>query len=326
MTLRPTAPLIRLIAGLLLLAVAGLLIVDRPEPGLAGLLAASVFASAIPIGAVFLLLVMALTGGRWQRELAGVTEGLSRLAPIFVVFLPLLLFSPTLYGWHGMERDTTFRALFLNEWSYALVTIGLLLALLIAPWCATRSRAAAAIALILFVLLQGLAVSLWLMPLAPGYFSSGFALYVLSLQVNIALCLLVLSAPATRTPLSGTLLLLAVLFWLYFAYIQYFVSWNVNSAAGLEWFAPRSAGPWRYVEYLLAASGVVPAALLLFPPVRQARRWVVALAAIILGGKAVECLWLALPGRGGLAVALVSGAGLMLAASASLRPPREVRP
>ncbi|MEO1987158.1 MAG: hypothetical protein ABGX47_10995 [Martelella sp.] len=325
MTLRSTASLIRLIAGLLLVAVAGLLIADRPEPGLAGLLAASIFASAIPIGAAFLLLVMALTRGHWQREFAGATESL-RLAPIFVVFLPLLLFSPTLYRWHGMERDTTFRALFLNEWAYALVTIGFLLALLITPWCAARSRAAAAVALILFVILQGLAASLWLMPLAPGYFSSGFALYVLSLQVNIALCLLVLSVPASRLPLSGTLLLVAVLFWLYFAYIQYFVSWNVNSAAGLEWFAPRSAGPWQYVEYLLAASGVVPAALLLFPPVRQARRWVVALAAIILGGKAVECLWLALPGRGGLATALLCGAGLMLAASAGFRARREARP
>lgn len=326
MTLRPTAPLIRLIAGLLLLAVAGLLIADRPEPGLAGLLTASVFASAIPIGAAFLLLGMALTGGRWQREFAGATDGLARLAPIFVAFLPLLLFSPALYGWQGMERVSTFRALFLNEWSYALVTIGLLLALLIAPWCATRSRATAAVALILFVILQGLATSLWLMPLAPGYFSSGFALYVLSLQVSIALCLLVLSAPAARTPLSGTLLLVAVLFWLYFAYIQYFVSWNVNSAAGLEWFEPRSAGLWRYVEYLLAASGAVPAALLLFPPIRQSRRWAVALAAIILAGKIVECLWLALPGRGGLAVAFLSGAGLMLAASAGFRLPREAGP
>lgn len=282
---------------------------------LAGWLVGFAFWSALPLGCLVLLMMMRLIPGRWTEELAGPAEAALFLLPAtLVAVLPVLGGLDRLYPWVGREQHTPFRQVYLSPWFFSLRTLALLAgSMLLAFLLIMRPRWSVPVAsagLIAFVLLNSAVSVDWLMSLDPGFHSSGFGLYVLSVQCAIALSLLVLMRAAApgdlRDGTVGALLLTALLLWAYFAFMQYVIIWSGNLPQGAAWYILRGSGGWAAVEYALAGLQLAPAFLLGFPPVRRSRAWLVACASAVLAGKALEVSWLVLPATGSGAVAVVA--------------------
>jgi hypothetical protein len=176
----------------------------------------------------------------------------------------------------------------------------------------------------------------WLMSLDPAFHSSGFGLYLLSVQALTAFAVLLLARLArskgSPDPL-GALFLLALLCWIYFAFMQFLVAWSTNLPDGAAWYLRRTTGWWAAVFPLVALLHAIPTLLLLFRPFRASRAALAGFAGLVLLGKALESAWLVLPeGPAGLlpiviaVAALVGLGGLGLAAAHLAASTRTVAP
>ena len=237
--------------------------------------------------------------------------------------LPVLVGLSALYGWADAPGREGFRGIYLSPLFFvgrtaiffAAAGVTALLLLL-----RRRPTAVASVGLIVFVFLDTTVAVDWLMSLEPDFHSSGFGIYVLSIQAVIALAFVICFRLLTgdtgeHKGILGGLLLTALLLWAYLAFMQYLISWSDNLPSSVFWYRQRGQGIWSLFEYAIAALGLAPALLLLFWPVRRSRSWLIALCLAVLGGKALEAAWLVLPaaaGRPGVtaAAALLAFLGL----------------
>jgi hypothetical protein len=166
------------------------------------------------------------------------------------------------------------------------------------------------------------------MTLDPEFASSGFGLQVIAYGACAALAAMILlriaAGPVRYPGVLGGLLLTLLLMWAYFAFMPFLIVWSGNLPDAVAWYAARET--WGAILALALASvlGGAPLLALLAPQVRNSERWLGWCAASVLGGKAIEFGWLALPGRGLLALAAsllalaglgCLGAGLLLRAT-----------
>jgi len=288
--------------GACLVALA-LCVVDA-RAALTGWLAAFVFWSAIPMGALGLRMMTRLMPGIWSGEVAPVAEMLSTLLPLAALaVLPVLIGSHALYSWTG-ETAGGFRGLYLSTWFFALRSILFFVGTIVLGFLlATRpawSMPLAAGGMIAFVLLDTTVATDWLMSLEPDFDSSGFGLYVLSIQMTIALMAaitirLIAEAEPERPELLAALMLSVLLLWEYFAFMQYFIIWSENLPKRVAWFQERGRGGWAVAEYAIALLDLIPTVLLFFAPVRRSRLLLLGIAAAVLLAKAIEIAWLVFP-------------------------------
>jgi hypothetical protein len=301
-----------LLIGLGACALALLATLIGARAALAGWLAAFLFWSSFPIGTLPLLLMIYLIPGGWRDELEPAARAALLLLPLaLLAALPILFGAGALFPWAGVAREG-FQHIYLTPWFLALRTLvffasmGATVLLLVArpAW----STPVAAIGLIVFVLLHTVFAVDWLMSLNPDFHSSGFGLYVLSIQMTTALAGLILISlaadPHLKTGLLASLLLTALLLWAYVAFMQYIIIWSGDLPRGVAWYQQRGVRSWPSVEAAIGACGLGPAFLLLFPPVRASRAWVCVLASVTLLGKVLEFVWLVMPGFADLTVAL----------------------
>ncbi|WEX10567.1 hypothetical protein [Chelativorans sp. AA-79] len=305
-------------------AVAALAVCLVVPKALGGWLMAFVFWSSLPLGALVLLMMIRIIPGKWRRELGGAAEVAILLSPLaLLAVLPVFAGLGALYPWADTSGEGGFRGAYLMPWSFVLRTVlffALSVALAVLLMGRPRWSMPVSVAgLILFVPFDTAIAFDWLMSLDPKFHSSGFGLYILSIQVVIAVCLLILAylSAGPRAGLSGipgAVLLSALLLWAYFAFMQFFIIWSTNLPHGVLWYQHRSGGAWTGIMWVVAALHFLPAFLLLFSPFRRGRAWLMGFAAAILVGKALEVSWLVLPniyaGFPSVAVALLSLGGL----------------
>ncbi len=292
------------VPGVLACAAALLLMLVASRAALAGWLAAFAFWSSLPIGALGLLMMMWVIPGPWRAELAPLAETALLLLPLAALAaLPMLLGVPLLYDWMH-EASHGYRAVYLSWPGFALRTVVFFLCLGVLAFLLNGrpvwAGALSAGGLILYVLLATTVAVDWLMSLEPAFHSSGFGLYVLSIQMNIALAWLIVArlsagGAAARTGLLGALMLCGLLFWAYLAFMQYFIIWSDNLPHTVQWYQRRAAGGWSLLEYAIGALGLGPLVLLLFPPLRAGTRALLVLSLAVLAGKAIEFAWIVLP-------------------------------
>ncbi|MGE0717107.1 MAG: hypothetical protein AB7P02_16815 [Alphaproteobacteria bacterium] len=316
-----------LAAGVLCCGVA--LAVAVVADALVGWLAAFAFWSSVPVGSLCLVLIMRIVPGAWRSELEGYGDASLFLLPIAAgAAAPVLVGYAGIYSW-ATERGVGFRGFYLTGWSFWLrtafffITSGIAAAMLLGR--RGRPTAIAAAGLVAFVLLDTTVAVDWLMSLEPDFHSSGFGLYILSIQATVALSALILAhlalaPPREATGVLGGLLLTALLLWAYFAFMQYFISWSGDLIPNVRWYMRRGQGGWGLAEYAIGTLGLLPALLLLFPPIRRSRRWLLPLGLAVLLGKAIEFGWLVLPvvpaSAPVFAVAVLGHAGLGLVSAA----------
>jgi hypothetical protein len=286
------------LGGLVLTALALAATVVAPDRALFGWLAALAFWAGVPIGALVLLLAMRVLPGPWADALAPLAAPAASLLPLVALAgLPLALDLAAVYPWVDTPLDTAFRTTWLAPgfWvarSLLFLAAGFVVAVALAV---PGRRPLALAALMVFVPLHTVIAFDWLMSLDPAFHSSGFGLYLLSLQALTAFAVLVLAIEPDGPDLIGGLFLVLLLLWSYAAFMPFFISWSGNLPAPAAWYGRRTAGPWAPIFPIVAALHVVPMFLLLFHRFRASRRALAAFAGLVLAGKALETAWLVLP-------------------------------
>ena len=323
-TALPRPTLWALAAGALGLAGVVILAFIAPEAALQGWLAASFAWSAVPIGALGLLLLHALVGGRWQRPLAPVLHATASTLPLFAIaFIPVIAASSLLYPWAasgaGDDPAIAAKAGYLEPTFFALRTvvyfaIWIVLAVLITGKGEPGARRAGtrltpAIGMVLFALTVSFAAVDWAMSVDPRFSSSAFGLLVGITDLLAALSFAValaawfgsanMRAAADDRRVRGSLAgLLAggVLLWAYVSFMQYLVVWSEDIPEQASWYLDRAAGAWFIVPWLLGVLlGLLPVAALALPAGRSSLHRIAAIAALIFVMRFVEAVWLVLP-------------------------------
>jgi hypothetical protein len=292
------------IAGAILCGLAWAIALFSASAALTGWLAGFAFASALPLGALCLVMMMRIIPGPWREELGPTAKAATLLLPLaLAASLPLLIGQHWIYEWARGASLTGAKTVYLSPIFFDLRTLVILAGACLLGWRLLiqpdRFIALAVGGLIVFVVADGLLSVDWLMSLDSEFHSSGFGLYILSGQMLAAVAMLILLRLAagvrSNTGLLGSLLMTAILLWAYLAFMQYFIIWSGNLTQGAVWFQRRGKGLWAVVEDLMTALHLLPLFLLFFPPIRHSRAWLAVLSITVLVGKLLEYAWLTLP-------------------------------
>jgi hypothetical protein len=143
----------------------------------------------------------------------------------------------------------------------------------------------------------------WLMSLDNGFASSGFGLYVLAIEVGLALALAVAWTatasdirPRVRDVIGGVMVTTAAL-WAYLGFMQFFIVWSDDLPGGAAWYL-RRGGAWSLLAWAAIALKVLGSAPLVARPVRENRTALRACALLYAAGAVPEIAWLVLPASG----------------------------
>lgn len=290
----------------------------EPRVFYGGWLSAITFFLGWPLGSMALLLVHALTGGRWGDALRpALLIGTLSLPALVPALLPWLLGLPALYAWAWPDQAVGLAnhaylnlPFFAGRGCFYLVTWFGLAALL---WRGAEGgitwRRMAPAGLFLLAISVTFAAVDGTMSLDPRYCSSvygmvtgaGMALLALSVAV-----LLSAGAPAEASGASpgargdfGRLILALVVLWTYLDFMQLLIVWQSNLAREAPWYLARSRGEWGAVRIAVATGHfVLPFFLLLSSRMQKRRGVVLGVAALLVAMEAVRSWWIVLPSLG----------------------------
>lgn len=297
-------------------------------------LAGFYFWLSMPAGALGLLLIWDLTGGRWGPLARLPLTAMAATIPLFLLlYLPIIAGMSTLYPWtHAPVAAKLHNGWYLNrEFFYIRAGVYFLIWVGFAAWRVLRRSAPDGGAPKGYQWLSGVGVLLmgysltyagidWLMSTEPDWFSSIYGMVVGSGQfiaaISCVLVLLVMSARSTAGGRPGraavparddaserglaslaAVLLAVIVFWAYTSFCQWLIIWEENLHSEIHWFIERWAPPWGAVIYVLAAAHFfVPFIVLVWSPAKRKPRLVAAVCGLLLLADVLQVWWLVLPG------------------------------
>jgi hypothetical protein len=244
------------------------------------------FSIFIPLGGMFFLMVMYLTGSAWSVTMRRVVENMVVTLPFgLILAIPILLGIQNLYHWAqpgAIEHDSILKAkaAFLNPTSFAYRTI--IYFLLWSLWAtriyrhSTRQDTTKSLdqmhalsrwsapGLLMLVLSGTLASFDWSMSLDPHWYSTIFGLYCFAGGAFsfMAMWFLILKSLRDKGVLRnavniehyhdvGKWMFALTVFWAYIAFSQYLLIWYANIPEETIWFLHRFEGSWSWVSALL---------------------------------------------------------------------------
>ena len=264
-----------------------------------------------PLGCLGLLFVHALTGGRWGvAARPSFVQGVRVLPLLLPAVIPLLFVLPELYPWlragvsahlgNGFYLNARFAG---ARWVFYLVAwfgLGALTSIRL-----RRNQPLAAIAapgLIVLGLTVNFAAIDAIMSLDPHFNSSAFGMINAAESGLFALSIVILStvlagspAPAERDDLAKLLQSLLIL-WAYLDFMQLLIVWQSDLPHEAAWYIARSSGVWGVLAGLTAiAHFLLPFLALMIPRVRNSRRGLIAITALLIVMAVIRGWWLVLP-------------------------------
>jgi hypothetical protein len=309
------------LAGVLL---SGIGFLVDPRQAYASWLAALAAAVSTALGALLLVAITSLAGGRWFDPLRGLALDLAATLPLCaLLFLVLLPGFGLLYPWvhaAALPNAAWLNLPFFLARAAAYFVLWSTVSLLLRRWARTaegappkppapRERALAAVALPALGLTLTFAAFDWLMSLTPGWVSTVFGVYWFAGGFLAALALITLLAvlrgrraaggttlqPAQAYAL-GTLMLTFVVFWAYIAYSQYFIIWIADVPAEVAWYLPRVRGGWGLLALaLILGQFGLPLLVLLLHAAKRDSRMLGLIAGWLLVMHYLDSYWLVLP-------------------------------
>jgi len=294
-------------------------------------LLAYLFWFAIALGALPLVMIHHLVGGRWGFVTRRILESATRTLPLMaVLFVPILLGIHHLYEWSHPDaaaHDSVLahKSPYLNTPFFIARTVFYFAVWLIFAWIlnrwSDRQDATGDPSLIRrFQLLSGPGVVLyaltitfasidWVMSLEPHWFSTIYGLIFMVGQVlsTLAFGIVILALIADAPPMPkflrpetlqdlGNLLFACVMLWAYLSFSQYLIIWSGNLPEDIPWYVRRSVGGWQWVAAVLALFHfAIPFLLLLVRRNKQKRKVVAAIAAAVILMRSVDLAWLIMP-------------------------------
>ena len=293
------AAIVGALAGLSLL-LGGILF---PSGALQGWLIAFVVLTGLSFGALALLCIGRLTGGKWQTPAAPALRLAAAASPIWVIaFVPILIGTSFIFPWSVDPAvvNPDVASLYLHPAFFALRGVASLLTF---AWLAYavlrrgRGRLSAALGLVLYaVAIDFLAVD-WMLSLAPRFSSSAFGADIAIQQILASLALVLVLAPkgSDSGDLAG-LTLAAALGTLYMELMSLIVNWYGNQPERAAWYLERIVDGWLWVAIIaLACSALIPIAALMFETVRSDAGLLRFVGATILVGIVAHDVWLMAP-------------------------------
>ncbi len=277
---------------------------------LAGWLVAWVAVSAIPIGALGILMMTYLVRRAWTPALYPILASATATLPVAaLLFIAVLLWMPELYPAAADPGSLPpFKAFYLSRWFFTLRAV-----LYFAVWWALalwlraawgdldRMTRAASAGLIVYVLSLSLAGIDWMESLEPKFHSSIYGLLSVSFALLNGLAFAVAAGLWLRRARGklkgyGAMLLSEILLWAYLHAMQYIVIWSANIPSEVKWYLDRSAHGWQIVVIVLAFGQLIlPFFALLSERIRGDRRWLLALSGLTLMMRCLEAAILILP-------------------------------
>ena len=284
---------------------------------------------SIPIGALALLMLVALIPGTWRKlYVRPLVLGTTLMPVVAIAMVPLLIGVELIYPWTAEGATAgyaAFKAAWLSTGFFVVRTIAYLVVLSLIAWALLAASPKlrgpiAAVGVILYALIGSLIGIDFAESTQPHFHSSIYGLLALTNQwlagISFAI-LLGLWDKEGRAPLAAAgVLVTAILMWGYMHAMQYIVIWAGDIPAEARWYIERGRHGWGALAWILyGLQGVVSFAALLSNRVRSSRRAMMTLAGLTLAMRLVEQAWLILPGMPGMNWSV---APLILAASLAM--------
>lgn len=298
-----------LLGGIALLALAAAATLLVGQLAASTWLAAVLVWGSLPLGALPILMVHGLTGGRWGEQGRPLLLAVLATLPLLVAaLLPLLLGLPALFAWTLPAEELSHlvrnKLAYLNPTFFILRTLAycalwLWLAYLLSAR-RDRGEGVHAAGLVLWLLAVTFFSFDWFMSLEPEFYSDVYGLMLGASMVAAAFAwILLLGAremeAAARRDLAN-IWLGVLLSWVLFAYSQYIVVWSANLPDEILWYIHRSAGLWRPVSVVsFGLFFLLPFLILLSGHAKGRPGWLMLAAASCLLGHVLQIGWLLLP-------------------------------
>src|SRR5579884_1117538 len=306
---------------------AGLLI--APRDALVAWLVAWLAWGSIPIGALAVLMLVALIPGSWrQLYVRPLTIGTTLMPLVSLAVIPLLVGIALIYPWSDGTSAGTFngfKGAWLSTTFFIVRTIIYLVVLTLFAWAMLSARAdgrapIAAVGVILYALIGSLIGIDFAESTEPQFHSSIYGLLALTNQwlagISFAILLGLWSNGGKAPRAASGVLITAILTWGYMHAMQYIVIWAGDIPREAHWYLERGRNGWVALAWILyGCQGLFAFGALLSPTVRTSRHAMMALAGLTLLMRLVENAWFVLPGINGLTWAV---APLILAASMAM--------
>lgn len=292
-------------------------------------LAAFAYLATLLVGALYVLMIGHACNARWFVALRRPCElTVSAMPLLLVLVVPLLLWIPEIYPWHGtlaeieehhfrvlVERKLAWlnRPAFVGRSVFYLVVLALVSEALVRASLRqdrghdTRRRmyrlSCAGIPLLSLVVTA--AAFDWLMSVEPYWYSTLFGIYAWAGGFVAALGLLAILMRVAPLPAEvgpghghavGRLVLAFTIFWAYCAYSQLVLMWIADLPEEVAWWAARVDGGWYGVGMtLLVVHFFVPFLVLLSKGLKERRTALAAVGAWMVVAHYVDIYWLVLP-------------------------------
>ena len=267
--------------------------------------------ASVVLGAQANLWMHDITGGDWGRALRPAWMAcVGRMPGLLLLMVPLLISAWILYpwsdsNWHSAAEQGGFKTLWLTPWLVALRLLvygAIWMGLMVWPaHDASPRKVRSAAGLLAYTISVSLAGVDLIMSLMPEWYSSGFGLLLITMQMKLSFAFAVWRStrPGMAPQLGrdlGNLLLMYVLMWAYLGFVQFLIIWAENLPHEIAWYVPRLHTDWTWLALLLLVCGFfLPLLLLLFRAVKESARFLTFLAGgLCLMGYA-EALWVILP-------------------------------
>lgn len=278
----------------------------------------------VGIGALQMLMLWHLTGGRWGFLSQRIFEAAARtLLPMFVFIIPLLAGVREIFGWATPEgaRAVAFKHAYLNI-SFLFVRLALyFLVWGLLTWALTRwsraeeqtsekrywnLRAALSGPGIVFCSIAAtFAVVDWAMSLEPRWYSTVYPLIHICGQVlsGLAIVILTVLLLSNTRPISvfvndrvlndlGNLMLTFVILWAYTSFSQLLITWAGNLPSEIVWYEHRLRGGWQYLGLILILGHfAVPFAFLLSRETKRRKPVLAFVCVFILVARLFDEFW-----------------------------------
>lgn len=284
-------------------------------------LTAALVAIGFPLGAMTLLMIHGLTGGRWGQAMKPPLRAtVATLPAALILMIPVAIRPDLVFPWvlpaDALPEVVRAKLAYLNVPFFLIrfalcAVIWLGLAAFILKWTDAESdRMVSGRGFAIGLVLQAAAVSVfsidWMLSLDPELTSTIYGMLEASAQVLGAASLALLTLAATRSievlPGGGekaslgedvaNMLFGFMLAWAYLAYMQWLVVWAGDLPNDIHWYVLRSSGGWLVLLWLIIVlQFAVPFAGFLVRAVKRSHDGLMALGGACLVGHIAETIW-----------------------------------
>ena len=274
-----------------------------PRAGALGGLAAFVFWSSAPLGAVLLALIHETTGGRWGAASTPILRlgcaGALFLPIFFVVLLPGVRL---IYPWaRGDVPEPDVGRVLLNAPAFAACGLVALVVWAIIGLLLAGDRVnllGAALALVFHGVAVSVIAVVWMLSLDPGFTNSAFGAQLAVQEIMLALALIAALTPERAFALAkgdiGALLFATSLGAFYLALMTFVVKWYGDQPEDAGWYLARAHGlPFALLVGALVFGAVIPIIGCAWERVRLNARPLRAVGLSAIFGVFLQDLWLA---------------------------------